>query len=848
MSKLSEEQQKKIDKVRKGKESHVGETVIKGLLLKQLGELSGEQRDALDALNIVQLNERLETVQRHIADFVEQLPDKMSEHQAEQVKATKDAFDLLIDKLNTEANQRKLGETFTSSNREIKTAIKELDSSIQKLNSKDTAKAITELKEVLIPIVEHTKKKPEAPDQAPGSFVPMRRVRKVGNRLEYDDSTWSGAAGGASSSGSGGGLSTNDGSFATPTNQTTANISLSSIDGKLTHLTDNTQSAKMLASSTDYYPMYNRRDMGGTQPATDPSGALVVRGAVLTDEGTGRSNFTGSSLSQSIGTATFTNGSTAVTGTGFTTLDLHFGDFIKLDADGASSWAQVGYIESDTSITLYPSAYSGSSATGAASMAPVGSATGTGQTISVASGQLTLALGATTAAHGYIYRQVYGGFNTVQASFSISQRVANQDIYFGIEQGITTTSRFYSRFHFTGTTNTQVVTETAWNPTTTPSASETESNTISLPSGDTSTIHTYQIEQQYDRVNFYVDGTMVATHTKRIPHAMNSAATSVSTNIRGLNGTTPTTGTNIVVDYIYAKSYNRLDVADVAPTVNKGATDGNTRRVTLGDGTQSIGSVTQNTASNFNAQVVGSIASGTADSGNPVKVGGKYNSTKPTFTDGQRGDFQIDTKGNQATIIRDGAGNDRQANVNASGQLSISADAVVPGTAATNLGKAEDAGHTSGDTGVMALAVRNDTATALAGTTLDYIPLTTDANGALWVSQATKLDSINDSITSYPYGHSYVNITTNATTTVKSGAGTLHSIVVNNPADITVTKLTMTIYDNTAGSGTKIGTVTVPLLTTGEPFTIMYNSGFGTGLTIVTAGPTVAADLTVNYR
>jgi hypothetical protein len=246
--------------------------------------------------------------------------------------------------------------------------------------------------------------------------------------------------------------------------------------------------------------------------------------------------------------------------------------------------------------------------------------------------------------------------------------------------------------------------------------------------------------------------------------------------------------------------------------------------------------------------VVGSIASGTADSGNPVKVGGKYNSTKPTFTDGQRGDFQIDTKGNQATIIRDGAGNDRQANVNASGQLSISADAVVPGTAATNLGKAEDAGHTSGDTGVMALAVRNDTATALAGTTLDYIPLTTDANGALWVSQATKLDSINDSITSYPYGHSYVNITTNATTTVKSGAGTLHSIVVNNPADITVTKLTMTIYDNTAGSGTKIGTVTVPLLTTGEPFTIMYNSGFGTGLTIVTAGPTVAADLTVNYR
>lgn len=41
------------------------------------------------------------------------------------------------------------------------------------------------------------------------------------------------------------------------------------------------------------------------------------------------------------------------------------------------------------------------------------------------------------------------------------------------------------------------------------------------------------------------------------------------------------------------------------------------------------------------AELMG-VASGAADSGNPIKVGGKYNSTLPTFTDGQRGDFQID--------------------------------------------------------------------------------------------------------------------------------------------------------------------------------------------------------------
>lgn len=64
-----------------------------------------------------------------------------------------------------------------------------------------------------------------------------------------------------------------------------------------------------------------------------------------------------------------------------------------------------------------------------------------------------------------------------------------------------------------------------------------------------------------------------------------------------------------------------------------------------------------------------------------------------------------------------------------------------PGTAATSLGKAEDAGHTSGDVGVMMLAVRNDTPAALAGTTLDYIPLTTDSLGRLHTAGQLAHDS-----------------------------------------------------------------------------------------------------------
>jgi len=46
---------------------------------------------------------------------------------------------------------------------------------------------------------------------------------------------------------------------------------------------------------------------------------------------------------------------------------------------------------------------------------------------------------------------------------------------------------------------------------------------------------------------------------------------------------------------------------------------------------------------------------------------------------------------------------------------------------------AEDTAHTSGDGGLMPLAVRNDALAALAGTDGDYAPLQVDANGALYV-------------------------------------------------------------------------------------------------------------------
>lgn len=83
-------------------------------------------------------------------------------------------------------------------------------------------------------------------------------------------------------------------------------------------------------------------------------------------------------------------------------------------------------------------------------------------------------------------------------------------------------------------------------------------------------------------------------------------------------------------------------------------------------------------------------------------------------------------------LVNLGANND----VTVTGSVAVTS--VVAGTGATNLGKAEDAAHSSGDVGVMGLAVRQDVLASLAGTTGDYTPLSVNRRGALYVADANE--------------------------------------------------------------------------------------------------------------
>lgn len=91
-----------------------------------------------------------------------------------------------------------------------------------------------------------------------------------------------------------------------------------------------------------------------------------------------------------------------------------------------------------------------------------------------------------------------------------------------------------------------------------------------------------------------------------------------------------------------------------------------------------------------------------------------------------------------------------------------------------------------------------------------------------------------------PLTGNYKNITSQATTLVKTGAGFLYSVTFNKPTATAVVEIDDAITNTTP----IIAKVTVPA--SPQPFTLHYNVAFTVGLSITT---TVAdQDITVNYR
>jgi bifunctional ADP-heptose synthase (sugar kinase/adenylyltransferase) len=111
-----------------------------------------------------------------------------------------------------------------------------------------------------------------------------------------------------------------------------------------------------------------------------------------------------------------------------------------------------------------------------------------------------------------------------------------------------------------------------------------------------------------------------------------------------------------------------------------------------------------------------------------------------------------------------------------------------------------------------------------------------DSSKGVSLKTAIAGEDLTNDVMKVEMRNSNTYISTATTTTVKTGVGLLHSIVLGETAAGAIT-----IYDNTAASGTVIGVLKASIV----EGTYIFNTSFSVGLTIVTAG---ASKLTVNYR
>ena len=167
-------------------------------------------------------------------------------------------------------------------------------------------------------------------------------------------------------------------------------------------------------------------------------------------------------------------------------------------------------------------------------------------------------------------------------------------------------------------------------------------------------------------------------------------------------------GDDVATDLITAKHYQQVKLVDgtvgaITPIESGGGVEAGALRVTVASDSTGVLSVDDNGGS---LTIDGTVTANLSATDNAVL------DTIDTALDA------INAKLVAGTVI---------------GEVEIGAAS----TAAGDLAKAEDAAHTSGDVGVMALAVRNDDLAALAGTDGDYAPLQVDAMGALYTNDSS---------------------------------------------------------------------------------------------------------------
>ena len=271
------------------------------------------------------------------------------------------------------------------------------------------------------------------------------------------------------------------------------------------------QASKIAADLyTSYSPDYSDFNNGTRNLIVDSAGRLETHSTVLTDEGSFRDDFSGSSLSSAISTCTFTNGGITVTGTGFFTA-VKNSDYIKKTADAETLYVQVLSVDSDSSLTLV-AAYTGTSGSAAAVRSNWNVSTGAGGSISVASSLANVVSGTTSGSSTYILRNGDYMPYVYETKFAVSQRIVNQIVLSGlVDDPVSTGACACVQFDGTASNVLKFITASS------SAAADTQTTTITISGFNSSAQNRYAISLTNNSAGLVINGKVVAEHNDHIP-------------------------------------------------------------------------------------------------------------------------------------------------------------------------------------------------------------------------------------------------------------------------------------------------------------------------------------------
>lgn len=195
----------------------------------------------------------------------------------------------------------------------------------------------------------------------------------------------------------------------------------------------------------------------------------------------------------------------------------------------------------------------------------------------------------------------------------------------------------------------------------------------------------------------------------------------------------------------------------------------------------------------------GNVANNTADSGNPVKVGGKYNATPPSLSDGERADANMDSRGSLRVTL------------------------MSHGTTAPIASKSSNSDAQAVDTSTNHLAI----------VSREYV-----FNGTSW-------DRMPGDTNSLKVEERFTTGRATADTQIKGSAGFLHAISIA-PLTATPTAGKLTVYDSTSASGTVVYEEWV--FATAPGHTIILDRVMANGIYIDFDGTLANVQVTASYR